>query len=286
MATPRYIGQIPVRDIELIDENGVPYGIPHINNKPRVSCTDYLYDIAMGLVPSHSIFGGSGRREAIAVVATGSDIWDGTDTTIPVPVDAGEQLEIVSTAAADDGNPVGTGLATIHIHYLDAAGDAQTETVTLEGLTPVALNESNVRFVQTMHALTAGTGHAAAGTITLYKQGSAATIYSQINIGRTGATSTLRMVPRAKKAYLVGGVVTATDKSVEISMRMTATSGELVPGIFLPYTTRFLHDSTVAATILPIIVPALAMIKLTCYVPAGKAGADVSGQWYGWLENE
>lgn len=29
----------------LVDENGLPYGVKHVNNKPRVSSVDYLYDI-------------------------------------------------------------------------------------------------------------------------------------------------------------------------------------------------------------------------------------------------
>ena len=39
--------------IKFKDENGVPYGIKHINNKPRVSSMPYLYDISEGNVPVH-----------------------------------------------------------------------------------------------------------------------------------------------------------------------------------------------------------------------------------------
>lgn len=37
----------------LVDENGLPYGVKHVNNKPRVSSVDYLYDIAEGNVSDH-----------------------------------------------------------------------------------------------------------------------------------------------------------------------------------------------------------------------------------------
>ncbi len=39
--------------VKLKDENGVPYGVRHIDNKPRISSMPYLYDIAEGNVPNH-----------------------------------------------------------------------------------------------------------------------------------------------------------------------------------------------------------------------------------------
>jgi hypothetical protein len=39
-----------------VNELGVPYGVKHINNKPRVSSMPYLYDIAEGNVTDHVPF--------------------------------------------------------------------------------------------------------------------------------------------------------------------------------------------------------------------------------------
>ena len=47
-------------DIKVVDNNGIPIGLKHVNNKIRVSSMPYVYDIAEGNVPnhfSHSSFG-------------------------------------------------------------------------------------------------------------------------------------------------------------------------------------------------------------------------------------
>mgnify|MGYP007044033092 CR=1 FL=1 len=41
------------RAVNLFDESGVPYGVKHIANKPRVSSMPYTYDIAEENVPNH-----------------------------------------------------------------------------------------------------------------------------------------------------------------------------------------------------------------------------------------
>ena len=105
----------------LMDEGGDL--IQAIDRKVRVSSMPYLYDIAEGNVPDHDYFRGFGERIAVAVVATGVDIWRGVANAIPIPAAAGEQLEVISTSGNDDGAPVGSGVRTVEVHYLDAAGD-------------------------------------------------------------------------------------------------------------------------------------------------------------------
>ena len=280
-ATEANIGEVAAR---LVDENGVIYGVRQVNNKPRVSAMPYTYDIAEGNIPDHHLFDGYGSREAVAVVATGSDLWTGTTATQPYPAAAGEQLEIISTAAADDGAPLGAGVQTVGIHYLDAAGDEQNEIVIMNGVGAVALAEPNVRFVQYMHTVTVGATGSAAGTITLYQQGTPAQVYAQIDIGRNMSSDTFRMVPNGLTTYITQVYATATEKSVAIKLRATSKHGVLFAGVFMSQGVYFLNDAAFEQHIIPVVVPALGMIKMTCFVPAGKAGADISGGWYGWHE--
>ncbi|KKN73939.1 hypothetical protein LCGC14_0395040 [marine sediment metagenome] len=58
---------------QLVDENGVPYGVKHIDNKPRVSAMSYLLDIAEGNVPNHTSVNKFGQNPAVG--ATLEDVW-------------------------------------------------------------------------------------------------------------------------------------------------------------------------------------------------------------------
>jgi len=258
-----------------------------LDEKLRTLSMPYDYAVMEGIVPGHSQFGSFGSREAVAVVTQGSDVWNGVATTIPYPVDAGEQLEIISTSVEDDpdkgGAVAGTGVHTVVVHYLDAAGAPQEETIDLNGLAAVALTETNVRFVQVIHSEMVGTVGAAVGIVTLYKQGVAGTVYSEINIGTNISMSTMMMVPAGKTLYITQGFASAADKSVDIRLRATAHGGVLYPDIFIAAGVGSLNDSTMVRH--PrIVLPALTKVKMTCYVPATKAGADVSGGWGGWIE--
>ncbi len=281
-ATPGFVADL---DVQFLDENGTPYGIKHVDNKPRVSAMPYLFDIAEGLVADHELFGAFGERQAVAVVATGADVWGGTANAIPRPADAGEQLEIVSTSANDDGAPVGTGIRTVGVHYLDADGAEQDETVTLNGTTPVALTETNVRFVNDLHAATVGSTGAAVGAITLYKQGAAATVYSQITAGSTMQLSTQKMVPAGKTMYLTQWTATSTSgKAIALRLRITQRHNVLFPGVFLVFDGATLQDAPyVQCFTSPIQIPPLAVIKVSAY--AIQAAGNVSAGWRGWKES-
>ena len=268
--------------VGLVDAGGTL--LKTIDEKLRVSSMPYLYDIAEGNVPGHDYFRGFGERVAVAVVVAGVDIWRGVSNTIPIPVAAGEQLEVISTSGNDDGAPVGTGVRTVEVHYLDAAGNQQEETVIMNGLGAVALNETNVRFVNDFHTATVGTGGAAAGTITLYKQGTPLTVYARIPIGMNKGLSTQKMVPAGKVFYMTQWAATATaSKPIAMRIRTTSEHGILTPGIFIHLDSAYLQDMSYVHTFdIPIQIPEFTIIKVTGY--ATQAGAEVSASWGGWIE--
>jgi len=268
--------------VKLQDENGTPYGVKHIDNKPRVSSMPYIYDIAEGNVPGHSISNAFGSRDDVQDVTAGSDIWQGAATTIPIPPEAGVQMSVVSTSAQDASG--GTGIKTLKVNYIKADGTSGDETITLAGLTPVALTDPNIRFIQGIHAATVGTGGSAGGLITCY---SSAIVYSQIRAGYTMSLSTQRMVPLGKTLYITSVYATAAvaGKSIEIRIRTTSMKGVLYPGVFLNQQIFFLENNSVSMDIPPIKLPALTVIKFTCHVPTGKDGAYVSAGFNGWVES-
>lgn len=64
---------------KLYDENGVAYGVKHINNKPRVSSMPYLYDIAEGNVAYHVRFSKIGSLPSLTANVN-TDIWSYAQT--------------------------------------------------------------------------------------------------------------------------------------------------------------------------------------------------------------
>ena len=267
--------------VYLEDGSGNPIQV--VDYKLRTISMPYGYALAEGLIPGHAPIGSIGSREAVAVVATGSDVWNGTATTIPYPASAGEQLIIVSSSAQDDTG--GTGVITVEIAYLDASGDPQSETIDLDGTTPVSLVETNVRFVQGFHATAVGANGAAVGDITIYQTGDATRIYSVIAAGTNHTISTMKMVPHGKTLYLTDSFVAAADKSVDIRLRATAWNNVLTEGIFISYGVASLNNATLSRhPTIPPKFPEFTIIKMTCYVPATKDGADVSAGWSGWIE--
>jgi hypothetical protein len=199
---------------------------------------------------------------------------------MPIPAAAGEQMTLVSTAAADDKD-AGTGAQVIRVHYVDAAGDEQYEDVQMEGLTESDTVATDIRFVQEMHAITVGSGGVAAGDITIYKKGAAATIYSMISLGGNMSLVTNRMVPRGKKLVISGWKATET-KAQRCTTRLRSTShnGRLLPGIFIFIDTMTLTDSALRSE-RAVSIPAFAIVKLSSWNAA--AVAEVSAGWEGIL---
>ena len=79
-------------NIGFLDENGLPYGVKHVQNKPRVSSMDYLYDIAEGNVTGHTPWTKIGYNPALT---TEEDIWSAGGLYV-FPA-AATQMEVVSS---------------------------------------------------------------------------------------------------------------------------------------------------------------------------------------------
>lgn len=248
-----------------------------------IGTKDFFLEVEKGNVAGHTIINAIGERESMGTTATGEDIWPGVAVVVPIPADAGEQMEVVS----DDVNDAsaGTGVRTVEVHYLDASGNEQTETVTMNGTTGVALIATNVRFVQHIHTLTVGSNGAAVGLITIYKQGATTTIYNQIDIGGNMSLVPHRMVPLNKTLYFMGWNGTeAQAKRVSLRVRSTDEGGTLLPGIFLFKDLTYLKQTASGQMEPTIKMPALSITKVTGW--ASVAGAEASCSWWGVLVDD
>jgi hypothetical protein len=132
------------------------------------SLPEYLIQIGFGLVPGVSRVTGLGHNPSIAAVP--ADVWSGGGT---YPwLTAATSLEMVSSSASDAA--AGTGTRTVLVAGLDANYVAVSETVTLNGTTPVALLNQYFR-INSLIQMSAGSGKVNAGTITLRDSGGGST---------------------------------------------------------------------------------------------------------------
>jgi hypothetical protein len=243
---------------------------------------NYLINVARGFVPNAQPFNGYGQITTAGAVTTPSVLWP--DGTYVFPPSSGLQMSIVSTSANDTAG--GTGVQSVHIHYLDSNLAVQSEIVTLNGLTPVLTVATNIRFIQCMHINTIGSGKVAAGNIIASNSGQN---YSQIDAGYLRCSSSVRMVPAGQRLFVTsmyGGSTSGTaSASAIISIASPSFEGHdfTNQSIFIPFANAAFQDGSAGLTIpAPMEFTAGQAVGLTFTID--KAGTVV-GSWFGWLEN-
>lgn len=249
---------------------------------------NFLAAVIAGEISDMSILRGFGERESMGTTATGEDIWRGNEltpaptshTSIPIPAAAGEQMTVVSESANDAD--AGTGINTLDIHYIDAAGDAQSETVTMDGTTEVDTTATDIRFVQHIHARTVGSAGVADGHVKIYKKGSSGLVYNMIHVGGNMSLVPNRMVPAGKNLLLMGWHCSeAQSKRVAFRLRSTDVDGELLPGVFCFKDVVYLNGRTMSINGPHALVPSLSIVKISGWPDA--IGAEGSCSWWGVL---
>lgn len=250
-------------------------------SSPTPISQDFQIAISRGQIPGSELFEGFGARIASGAVTNGI-IWP--NGSFYIPAASGVQPQIVSTSAQDGVG--GTGLLTVEIHYLDNNLIQRHETITMNGITPVVMVATNVRFIQDTHGLTAGSGKAAAGIITTSFSGNAMSI---IDVGFIRARSTARMVPSGKVAFvneIVGGSTSGTSAAsgrIEIMATQLDTNTTTASGLFYAYGSLSVQDNSATAKMYPPLKFTEGVIIAMAFT-IDKA-ATVTGSWFGWIEN-
>ncbi len=254
--------------------------------RQRVETYPFLHAVARGIIPGAGTFRVIGKNADIDNAR--EDLWE-TGGDYVFPPDAGVQMQVISTSAADA--PAGTGARTVDIHYLDADGYEREETVVLNGTSAVNTVATNIRRVQDFHVKTAGSSASAGGTITLRNTTATAT-YSSIQPGNGRARQAIWTVPAGKVAYIteawIGGNADGGSLAnyAEGYLRGTCDfSGELTPGIFNYKWGSISASSALGGEItVPIIAPALCDIKMSAISRAVTSNVLVVGGFAGWYE--
>lgn len=158
---------------------------------------------------------------------------DNTQSLMNTPT-SGQTLYVVSTSASDTA--AGTGVRTVKIVYLDAAGAQQSKIVTLNGTTPVSIGTGHT-FIQWIESLTAGTGAVAAGNISVTSTNGAATTattFDRIATGGNRSLSARYKVPTGCTAYIHSAYYAAIGTTMDMRLRadVDAETRVVTPGVF------------------------------------------------------
>lgn len=254
------------------------------NMSERRRIYDISLDIARGKVQGSQSFGAYGKKVTAGSSAT-SLLWANGTWDIPDQT-TGEQISIVSTSPEDGVG--GTGIRSIHLHYLDANLQDQNEEVTLNGTTPVLTNATNIRFIQCGHLDTFGSTKAAVGTIT-FKNVAATQTFNQIDAGEARCSSSARMVPAGKRCVVMGLVgssisgTAAASSLINIAVTYFADHDYTLDTVLIPIGTIGVQDTSEAYTLpIPHIAPEGTIVAMTC---STDKAAIITGDWFGWIED-
>lgn len=256
-----------------LDESGAEWGVKHVDNKIRTSSMPYLYDIAEGNVPEHSVFRAFGHN---AVVAAAWETVYGT-SDLRTYLTSGERLQVTSDDADDDGDPVGNGARTVTIIGLDDNYDVLTETVTMNGVANVLTDGTFLRVISLAVATAGSTGYNE-GTITVSNNGDTI-VLDQIQPQDNASLSAVYTVPNGYTAYIVQAMATEGSTKGSQFGFWIRTHG----GLWAKKRTIVLLDSGIVVPMpMPMKLPAKTDIEIRAW--GILAGANVSAGFEGWIE--
>lgn len=251
---------------------------------------DYGTEVARGAISGATVMSAMGEMENIDPLVQGRDIWRGNDLSatpsapastdiIPTPDSGGEQMTVISEDAADTS--AGTGVQTLQLDYLDASGDQQSETITMNGTTGVNTVATDIRFINDMYSLTVGSNGVAEGNIRIYKQSDDTLVYNMIYIGGNKSLVPHRMVPAGKTLVLKGWAAgEAKNKRMVFRIRSTDMNNVLIPGVFCFKDNIYVKQGNWGG-VLNIPVPELSIIKISGW--ADETDCEGSCSWWGYL---
>jgi len=156
-------------------------------------------DIARGKFQGISIVNKFGANYDVDTATVPEDVWGQGGTYTGFPSSTLETLEVLSDSANDAA--AGTGARTVSITGLDTDYNTISETVTLNGLTPVATTQQ-FRRAHTMRVVSAGSGGLNAGTLTVRHSTTEANIFLTMVVGSNQTQCSAYSVPAGHTAYI------------------------------------------------------------------------------------
>ena len=270
--------------VKLIDNNGLAFGVKQIGNKIRVSSMPYLYDIAEGNIPAHSVWTKIGFTPSISTTLLW-DIWS-YGGVINFPASA-MQMSVVSS---DNTNDIagGTGALKVTLYYLDNAYAEKTEEITLTGTTFVDTVATNILRINGARVTTAGSSGVAAGNLRVVDKATRAIVYTYLTAGFTRARNSAYTVPAGKTLYVVSwtaGFGYASNQTQYGRLVTRATQNEgIKTSLFHPFTEVVeANGSTFVEFVIPTKLVATVDLKVSVLASVAT-GVIATSALRGWIE--
>jgi hypothetical protein len=247
---------------------------------------DFLTAVGRGEIGWAQSFGAYGSLTTSGVPTT-QLIWP--DGVWNVPPSTGIQMSIKSSSASDGVG--GTGIRSVEMHYLDANLVPQHETIILNGTAAVLTIATNIRFVQSLHMVTYGSAKSAVGNVNMYNASGAGQVYSMIEIGSVRCSSSARMIPSGKRAFVSSAIASSVSGTAASSNRVrigcTYFDGHdyTADSILIPFGSLGFQDDGVGLNFSPPAGPFPAGSVIGMTVATDNKVATVTGDWFGWIEN-
>ena len=148
-------------------------------------------------VSLHTVFGNNDT------VGTTYELITNLDATPTQLGTAGDGIEVVGGSTDDDGSPAGTGAQTVKVKGLDTSFNIKEASMTLDGTTIVEQGDTTWTFINEAYITAAGTGLAAAGTLT-FSNDAAGNNIGLIEAGDYGIRNCWWKVPAGHTGYVHG----------------------------------------------------------------------------------
>ena len=242
----------------------------------------YLYAIAEGYIPDHSLVQKIGYNAAVGTSEV--EVWSIGNTAYVYPASTGIQMAVVSSDNTND-KAGGTGALTVTIGYLDANFAEKTEVITLTGTSLANTVATNIRRVNSFRVTTTGATGKPAGNLSL-KNTAGNVTYSYITAGYTRARNSLYTVPAGKSLYITSMSASAAGtKYLRAFLKASYNAGTVyTSGVqFYPYYECVLLNSVSNKDFnAPLMFPATTDIKVTAVAEA--SGSIVTCDYRGWIK--
>jgi hypothetical protein len=200
------------------------------------------------------------------------------------------KMDLVSTDADDDGDPADTGARTITIYGLLADYSEASETLTLNGTTPVTTANTYLR-INNMRVASAGSSNAPEGILSLSETTGTTYKYGYIRNGFTRQRTLIYTVPLGKTLYITSETLSAVCGASGHWTRYTlrATYDEkadtvLRAGLYMPFMETSIVESAFERHFaIPLRFPATTDIKLSAVTDTSGTATLVPGVLRGYL---
>ncbi len=266
---------------QLVDDNGVPYGVPTAGGLPQVLSQDYLLSIAENTIAGHEMWTLRGNNQNVGT--TYEAVWD-YSTAYVLPA-APIQMEVVSTDNTKDISG-GAGVTSVLLTYLDGSFVEHRETILLSGTTPVGTAAKDIYRVNYFCAQTTGSDGVSAGNISLRTFGGG-TIYGYMLAGRNIAEQAIYTVPAGKTLYITSRLYSTSDAAKGVRLLHAAKYNQVARTALSFFMAQSEIVSFNSVVYIPLEIPTRIPEKIDMAVAciSTQAGASASTQLRGWLEN-